>query len=93
MLSSGTTGFCKPFFRNRRCPLWTFFTILSNLMYNISKKFPNYLQIPGYLLHFIISSQLSLTSPFSDKWITKDSINYQLYRPCYENFPLLYSQF
>ena len=53
MLSSGTPGFCKPFFRNPRCPLWTCLTVLSKLIYNISKKFLNYLQIPGYLLHFI----------------------------------------
>ena len=53
MLSSETLTFCKPFFTNRRCLLWTSLTILSKLMYNISEKFLNYLQIPGHLLHFI----------------------------------------
>ena len=53
MLSSRTPGFCKTFFRNGRCPLWTSLTVLSKLMYNISEKLLNYLQIPGYLLHFI----------------------------------------
>ena len=52
MLSSGTLGFCKTFFRNRRCPLWTLW-LLSKAMYNISQKFSNYLQITGYLLRFI----------------------------------------
>ena len=46
-------SFCKPFFRNWRCLLWTSLTILSKLMHNISEKFLNYLQIPGHLLHFI----------------------------------------
>ena len=72
MLSSGTLGFCKPFFRNRRCPLWKRLTLLSKLMYNISKRLFNYLQITGF---FYISSQLSLTSPFSDEWIIKSSIS------------------
>ena len=53
MLSSGTLGFWKPFFRNRRCPLWKRLTVLSKLMYNISKRLFSYLQITGYLLHFI----------------------------------------
>ena len=43
----------KPFFRNRRCPLWKRLTILSKLLYNISKTLFNYLQVTGYLLHFI----------------------------------------
>ena len=53
MLSSGTPDFYKPFFRNRRCLLWTDLTVLGKLMLNISIKFSKYLQIPGYLLHFI----------------------------------------
>ena len=53
MLSSGTPGFSKPFFRNRRCPLRTSLTVLSKLMHIISKKLSNYWQIPGHLLHFI----------------------------------------
>ena len=53
MLSSGTLGFCKPFFRNRRCLLWKCLNVLSKLMYNISKRLFSYLQITGYLLHFI----------------------------------------
>ena len=50
-----TPGFCKLFFRNRRCSLWASLTVLINceLMYNISEKFSNYLQIPGHLSHFI----------------------------------------
>ena len=44
-------SFCKPFFRNWRCLLWTSLTILSKLMHNISEKFLNYLQIQGHLLH------------------------------------------
>ena len=56
MLSSGTPGFCKPFFRNRRCLLQTSLTVLSKLMHIISKNayyFSNCRQIPGHLLHFI----------------------------------------
>ena len=53
MLSSGTPSFCKPNFRNRRCPLRASLTVLSKLMHIISKKLSNYLQIPGHLLHFI----------------------------------------
>ena len=34
-LSSRTPSFCKPFFRNRRCPLWITLTVLSKLIYNI----------------------------------------------------------
>ena len=51
--SSGTLGFWKPFFRNRRYPLWKRFTVLSKLMYNISERLFNYLQVTGYLFHFI----------------------------------------
>ena len=40
-------------FRNRRCPLWTSLTVLIKLVVIIYKEFSNYLQIPGYLLHFI----------------------------------------
>ena len=36
MLSSGTPGFCKSFFRNCRYPLWTSLTVLSKLMYGIT---------------------------------------------------------
>ena len=53
MLSSGTLGFCNPFFRNHQCPLWKRFTVLSKLMHDISKIIFNYFQITGYLLHFI----------------------------------------
>ena len=53
MLSSGTPGFYKPIFRNRRCPLRASLTVLSKLMHIISKKLSNYWQIPGHLLHFI----------------------------------------
>ena len=53
ILSSGTPGFCKPIFRNRRCSLRESLTVLSKLMHNISKKLSNYWQIPGHLLHFI----------------------------------------
>ena len=53
MLSSGTAGSCKPFFRNRRYPLRASLTVLSKLMHIISKKLSNYWQIPGHLLHFI----------------------------------------
>ena len=53
MLSSGTPDICKLFFRNRRCPLRTSLTVLSKLMHIISRKFSNYWQIPGILLHFI----------------------------------------
>ena len=34
MLSGGTLSFCKPFFRNRKCLLWT---ALSKFVYNISE--------------------------------------------------------
>ena len=72
---SGHMAFANTFFRNRRCrcPLWTRLTVLSKLMYNISKNFSNYLQIPGYWLH--LTSQLSLTSSFSDKRAGKVSIS------------------
>ena len=53
MLSSGTLGFCKPSFRNRRCPLRGSLTVLSKLIHIISKRLSNYWQIPGHLLHFI----------------------------------------
>ena len=42
MLSSGTPDICKPFFRNRRCPLRTSLTVLSKLMHIISKRLSNY---------------------------------------------------
>ena len=42
MLSSGRPGFCKPIFRNCRCPLRASLTVLSKLMYIISKKLSNY---------------------------------------------------
>ena len=50
---AGHLDFVNPFFRNRKCLLWTCLTVLSKLFYNVSTKFSNYLQIPGYLLHFI----------------------------------------
>ena len=53
MLSSGTPGFCKPFFRNLRCPLRTSLTVLSKLVHIISKRLSNYWQIPGHLLNFV----------------------------------------
>ena len=53
MLSSETLGFCKPLLKNRWCSLRTSLTVLSKLMYDISEKFLNYLQIPEHLLHFI----------------------------------------
>ena len=51
VLSGGTLSFCKTFFRNRKCLLWT---VLSKFVHNISEKFLNYLQISGNLLNFII---------------------------------------
>ena len=53
MLSSRRPGFCKPIFRNRRCPLRARLTVLSKWMHIISKKLSNYWQISGYLLYFI----------------------------------------
>ena len=53
MLSSGTPGFSKTFFKNFRCLLWTRLNVLSKVMYNISKRFSNYLQITGYLVIYI----------------------------------------
>ena len=67
MLSSGTSG--KPFFRNRRYRLSTRLTVLSTLMYNVSKKFSNYLQIPGYSLHFIPTIiDITIFRQVDNKW-------------------------
>ena len=55
MLSSGTRGFCKTF-KSCSCALLASLTVLSKLMYNISEKFSNYLQIPGNSLLQIIGS-------------------------------------
>ena len=49
MLSSGTLGFCNPFFRNHRCPLWKRFTVLSELMHDISKLIFNFFN--KYMAH------------------------------------------
>ena len=69
ILSSGTPGFCKPFFRNRRYRLPTRLTVLSTLMYNISKKFSNYLQIPGYSLRFIPTIiDITIFRKVDNKW-------------------------
>ena len=53
ILSSRTPGFCKPFFRKRRCPLRTSLTAVNKLMHIFSKKLSNYWKIPGHLLHSI----------------------------------------
>ena len=42
------------------------------LLFNISKKLSNYLQIPGYSLHF---SSTLLASSFPGKWMIKVSIS------------------
>ena len=73
MLSSGTPGFCKPIFRNRRYPLRASLSVLSKLMHIISKKLSR--TIDKYQGICYISSQLSLTSSFSDKWIIKGSVS------------------
>ena len=72
MLSSRIPGFCKPFFRNRRCLLRTSWTVLSKLMHIISK---NSQTIDKYQDICYISSQLSLKSSFSDKWMIKGSVS------------------
>ena len=45
-------------FRNHRCPLGTSLTLSSILIFNISQKFSNYLQILGYFIHIIIFRQV-----------------------------------
>ena len=49
---AGYPALANAFFRNRRCSSWARLTVLSKLMYGISKKISNYLQMPEYLLHF-----------------------------------------
>ena len=52
---SCTPGFCELFLGKRRCLLWRSLIVLIKLIFNISKRFLNYLQIPGYLY---VSSKL-----------------------------------
>ena len=73
MLSSGTPGFWKPFFRNLRCPLWAHLTVLSKLMYNISNRFSDYLQITGYLViyikHMVHDTKMFLFFNHNFQWV------------------------
>ena len=98
MLSSGTPGVCKSFFRNCRYRLQTRLTVLSTLMYNISKKFSNYLQIKGYSLPFIptiiditIFRQVdNKRFNFNTKYITYDAKLFLFFNPNFQRIYFLY---
>ena len=86
MLSSETIAFCKSFFRKRRCLLWTSLTILSKLMYNISEKFLNYLQIPGHLLRQVDNKRFN----FIIKYMVYDTKFSLFFNPNFQWIYFLY---
>ena len=98
MLSSGTPDICKPFFRNRRCPLRTSLTVLSKLMHIISKRLSNYWKIPGHLLHFvpiiidiIIFRQVdNKRFTFINKYMVHDTKHFLFFNPNFQGIYFLY---
>ena len=98
MPSNGTHGFCKPFFRNCRCPLRASLTVLSKLMNIISKKLSNYSQISEHLLHFIpiiieiIISRLvdNKRSSFIIKYMVQYTKLFLFFNPSFQGMYFLY---